>query len=396
MDRTRAQSLAQLYRSTLLEDVVPFWTRHAVDRDRGGFFTFLDRDGSLYGTDKPMWLQGRIAWVFARLYNAVEKKPEWLELSRHALDFVTRHGFDSDGRMFFVTTREGGPLRKRRYLFSETFAIMALAEYGLATGERWAVDRAEEVFRLVLRYYQTPGLCEPKENQAVRPTKGHAMPMILLATTQVLRQNGETDLHRQTIDRSIDEVVGHFWKPELGALLETVGPNGEFYDLPEGRCVNPGHAIETSWFLMEEARTRGDDGLASVALEILEASLEIGWDREYGGIFYFADVLGKPCTQYEWDMKLWWPHTEALYATLLAYRTTREDRWLGWFEKVHEYAFGHFSDPEYGEWYGYLHRDGSVSHRFKGNLWKGPYHLSRCLLLCWRLLEEIAEGQVSE
>ncbi|MHB9036204.1 MAG: AGE family epimerase/isomerase [Armatimonadota bacterium] len=375
-----SSALIDIYRNSLLEDVVPFWERHSVDREFGGFLTFLDRNGSTYGTDKPVWLQGRIAWLFAKLYNDVEKRGDWLELARHGLNFLLKHCFDSDGRMFFLVTRDGQPLRKRRYLFSETFAIMAFAEFAKASGEDWARQKAADIYDLTMRYCTTPGLLESKDVPGTRPMKSHAMPMILLATTQIIRQVDDRPIYGQTIDNSLHEVFGHFWKPDLNALLENVGPGGEVIDSVEGRCINPGHAIETSWFIMEESRCRRDPELLKKALPILECSLERGWDKEYGGLFYFTDLDNRPCVQYEWDMKLWWPHTEALYATLLAYVMTGDAKWEVWHRRVHDYAFDHFADPEFGEWFGYLHRDGSVSHQLKGNCWKGPttYRVHYC------------------
>ncbi|MFQ3586727.1 MAG: AGE family epimerase/isomerase [Fimbriimonadaceae bacterium] len=390
MNAERLSELAAIHRDDLLDDIVPFWTRHSVDREFGGFLTFLDRDGRVYGPDKPIWLQGRIAWLFARLYNEVEPRPEWLELSRHGIDFLEKHAFDADGRMFFVVARDGRPLRKRRYLFSETFATMAFAEYARATRDDRYRQKAADLFDRILRYHTTPGLLEPKEIQSTRASKGHAMPMILVATAQIARQVDDRPIYADTIDRSLYEIFHHFAKPEHKALLETVGPNGEFIDTPEGRCINPGHAIETAWFIFEEAVHRGDADLWKAALPILEWSLERGWDREFGGLFYFQDVFGEPCVQYEWDMKLWWPHTEALVATLFAYELTGDPKWAEWYERIHAYTWSHFPDRRYGEWYGYLHRDGTVSHRQKGNLWKGPYHVSRMLLLCWRRAERMA------
>jgi len=392
MDAELMKKRIEIYRSALLDDIVPFWINHAVDRECGGFLTFLDRDGSIYGTDKPVWLQGRIAWLFAKLYNDVENNPEWIALSKHALDFLSRYCFDSDGRMFFVVTRDGRPLRKRRYLFSECFAAMAYAEYAKASGGETERRRAAEIFDLILHYLNTPGLLEPKENQNTRPSRSHAMAMILIAVAQIVRQVDARQIYDDTINQSISDILHLFCKPEMRALLETVGPNGEFIDTPEGRTVNPGHSIETAWFIMEEGLHKQDKELALKAIPILEWSLDIGWDDEFGGIRYYADVLGKPCVQYEWDMKLWWPHTEALYAALLAYHLTGDKRWSDWYEKIHDYTFSHFPDSKYGEWFGYLHRDGTVSHRLKGNLWKGPYHISRAMLLCWKLLEKMAGG----
>lgn len=390
MELARIDELIDVYRDGLLEDTIPFWMEHSVDRAAGGFLTFLDRDGSVFGTDKPVWLQGRIVWLFSKLYNEVEPREEWLELARHGLDFLLGKCFDEDGRMFFVVDREGRPIRKRRYVFSEVFGIMGLAEYARASGEDWARQKAAGLWDLMLHYHRTPGLLEPKVHPVNRPMKSHAMPMILLATAQVIRQVDDRPIYNSVIDQSLDEVFNDFCKPEMQAVLENVGPNGEFIDSPEGRSILPGHAIETAWFIMEEGRYRNKLELSMEALPILQWSLDRGWDREHGGgLLYYTDLKDLPCTQYEWDMKLWWPHTEALYATLLAHHLTGDPTWAQWHKTVHDYTYSHFPDSEYGEWFGYLHRDGTVSHRMKGNLWKGPYHLSRMQMLSWKLLEEM-------
>lgn len=390
MQTQRMQQLLDIYRDGLLEDTIPFWEKHIVDCTYGGFAHYVDADGTLVCSDKGMWAQGRITWLFARLYNHAQPLARWLELSRHGLDFIQKHGFDSDGRMFYAVTRDGRPLRKRRYMFTETFGVVALAEYARASGDEQAATQAHDLFSLLIKYHTTPCLLEPKVFPETRSMKSHAMPMILLATVQVLRNVHQDPLYDRVVEQSIEEVLHHFLKPEFQALLETVGPEGEFIDEPVGRCVNPGHAIETSWFLMEEARHRGNDkALIDAACQILDWSLELGWDNEYGGILYFCDVKGLPCEQYEHDMKLWWPHNEALYATLLAYHLTGNQSYERWHEKIHEWAYAHFPDTKNGEWFGYLHRDGTVSSTIKSNFWKGPFHLPRMQLNCWKLLEQM-------
>ncbi|MHB1458854.1 MAG: AGE family epimerase/isomerase, partial [Armatimonadota bacterium] len=234
MDRKRINELANLYQDGLLDDIVPFWMRHSIDRDDGGYLTYLDRDGSVYCTDKPIWLQGRMVWMFSRLYNDIERRQEWLDLARHGLDFLLKSGFDSDGRMFFQVDKTGRPLRKREYLFSESFAVMALAEYALATGDDSMRQKAADLFDLMLRYHETPGLLKSKDFAGVRPAKSHAMPMILLAVSQVIRRVDDRPIYTETADKYMDQIFDHFCKPEMGALLEMVGPNGEFIDTPDG------------------------------------------------------------------------------------------------------------------------------------------------------------------
>ena len=390
MKAQRINELRKHYQNCLLDDVIPFWLRHSLDHEHGGYLNCLDRDGSVFNTDKAMWLQCRAIWLFSKLYNTLEPRDAWLDAAKCGFDFVAKYGFDTDGRMFFTVTCDGRPLRKRRYLFTETFGVIACAEYAKATGDESALQRAKDLYGLITDLYRTPGALPPKTLPQTRATKSQAMPMILLATTQELRQVDSDPLYTEVIDDSLGQILNHFLKPDERALFETVGPNGERLDSSEGRCLNPGHAIETAWFIMHEARHRNDLSLIRSALDILDWSLEWGWDKKYGGILYFVDVEGKPPEQLEWDMKLWWPHTEALYALLLAHHLTGEAKYDDWYEKVHEWSFGHFPDPEYGEWFGYLHRDGSLSLSLKGSMWKGAFHLPRALLQCFTLLEEMA------
>jgi N-acylglucosamine 2-epimerase len=157
--------------------------------------------------------------------------------------------------------------------------------------------------------------------------------------------------------------------------------------------VCPGHAIEAGWFILEEARQRRNDPrLIELGTRIIDWSLKIGWDPQHGGIVYFADVKGLPSTEYPHDMKLWWPHNEAIIATLLAYQLTVEPRYARWHTMIHDWAYAHFPDRLHGEWFGYLHRDGTVSTRLKGNMWKGPFHLPRMQWYCWQRLEEMLDA----
>jgi len=388
MTPERQGELRDVYRDGLLLDTLPFWLRNSVDREHGGFLLCQDRDGTVIDTDKGLWQQGRFAWLLATLYETVEPRGEWLELARHGIDFIRRHGFDKDGRMFFQVTREGRPLRKRRYVFTECFAVAALAAYAKAAGDEEARDQALELFRLVVRHLATPGLLAPRTDPRTRPMKGLAGPMIGIVTAQILRRVTEDPICDEQIEVWIDEIERHFVKPELEAVLEVVGANGELIDHFDGRTLNPGHALEAAWFLMAEARHRGGDRrLLELGTTMVDWMWSRGWDREYGGILYFTDVKGLPVQEYWHDMKFWWPQTEAILATLMAHRLTGDPKYAGWHQQAHDWAYRHFPDPEHGEWFGYLHRDGRISSTLKGNLWKGPFHLPRMQLIGWKLLE---------
>lgn len=383
---------AQIYHDELVNNIVPFWLEHSVDREFGGFTFALDRDGTVMDTTKVVWIHGRFAWLLASMYNEVEPRKEWLEMSKHGIDFLEKHCFDTDGRMYFLNLEDGTPLRKRRYVFSETFAAIAFAAYAKASGDMSYAQKALDLFKLILHYKNTPSLLQPKNIPGARDAKGHSMCMILINTAYEIRKVIQDPILDQQIEESIEEIKRDFMKPEFKAVLETVGPNGEFINSIDGRCINPGHSIETAWFILEEAKHRGwDKELVEMGTTILDWSWQWGWDEQHGGILYFRDCKNFPPQEYWHDMKFWWPQNEALIATLYAYQATKDEKYLDWHKKIHTYQFTHFPDKVYGEWYGYLHKDGSVSQPAKGNFFKGPFHIPRMLLKGWQLSSEIIE-----
>jgi N-acylglucosamine 2-epimerase len=388
------ERLRQQYRHALLDDVIPFWLRHGLDREHGGYLTAVDRDGSLLDSDKSVWFQGRGAWTFATLYNTIDARPEWLAAAQSGIEFMRRWCFAPDGKMYFTVTREGLPLRMRRYVYSEGFAAIAFAAYAKASGEAQAAADALRCFESYLRFSFTPGAIAPKVDPHTRPSQSISPHMMAIAIGQELRANlGDVAVSGRTcsqwIDSSIESIERHFCKPQHEAVMETVGPNGEIQDHFEGRMLNPGHAIEAAWFILHEAQLRQNDAkLISLGTTMLDWMWRRGWDTQYGGMLYFRDLYDRPVQEYWHDMKFWWPHNETIIATLLAYIITGRVQYAQWHQMVHDWSFAHFADPAYGEWFGYLHRDGSVSVPSKGTLWKGPFHLPRMLWYCCRLLDE--------
>jgi N-acylglucosamine 2-epimerase len=393
MDIKAIKNYKEIYRAALLDDAVPFWQKRALDLEYGGYLHCFDRKGELIGTDKSVWTQGRILWMFSILNNLIEKRQDWVSAAKLGYDFINKYCFDENMHMYFRVTREGKPLRIRRYWYSEAFAIEGFIEYAKASGDNEALKKAKEIYNRVMMYFNTPGYFPPKVNPETRKTKSHSIYMILLTISRKMKEVDDDPIYDKMIDMCLNEIMNNFVKREEKALFETVGINGERLNSPEGRCINPGHAIESSWFIMKEAISRKDNALMKSAIEIMEWSLEKGWDKKFGGLFYFIDVEGKPSFQLEWDMKLAWPHNEALYALLLAYHYTKNDKYFNLFEKIHIYAFEHFRDIEYGEWFGYLHRDGTPITEAKGTDWKSPYHLVRSLLYIYILLDDMEKGK---
>lgn len=383
------KSWAESYKKDLTENIMPFWMEYGLDRENGGVYTCVNRDGSLMDTTKSVWFQGRFAFICSFAYNNVEKKQEWLDAAKSTLEFIEKHCFDEQGHMYFSVTAEGKPLRKRRYVFSETFAAIAMSEYALATGDQHWAKRAIQVFEDTQRFLATPGFLPAKFEADVK-LQGHSIVMILINVASCIRKVVDDPKLTQQIDESIEKLKKYFIHPEFKCLLETVGENGEFIDTNMTRTINPGHCIETSWFIMEEAKLRGwDKPMLDMALQVFDWSWDWGWDKQYGGIINFRDCKNLPPQDYSQDMKFWWPQCETIIASLYAYLGTGDEKYLYRHERISEWTYAHFPDAEYGEWYGYLHRDGTVAQAAKGNLYKGPFHIPRMMIKGYMLCQEI-------
>ena len=381
-------NLKEFYQNQLLNDTLPFWFPRSIDTEFGGYLLMRDQDGSLIDDDKAVWIQGRAAWLLATLYNTVEPKQEWLEGSKTGIDFLNNHCFDSDGRMFFHVTRDGQPIRKRRYYFSETFAVIAMSAYAKASGDETVAEKARFLFGKCIEYATNPDLLEPKFT-ATRPSKGIGTPMIMINTAQQLRKNIGDPRCDEWISKWITEIETNFVKDDIKCVMEQVASDGSIIDHIDGRTLNPGHAIEGAWFILHEAKYRNNDPrLIELGCKMLDYMWERGWDKEDGGILYFRDVYDKPVQEYWQDMKFWWPQNEAIIATLLAYTMTGNEKYAKWHKMVHDYAYSKFHDKENGEWFGYLHKDGTIAQTAKGNLFKGPFHLPRQEWYCLQLLDE--------
>ena len=363
----------------LVDEVVPFWIEHGVDREFGGVVTSLDRDGTVLDHDKGVWQQFRFVWLLARCCRVIGSRPEWVEALDRVFDFARAHAFDTDGRMFFHLDREGRPIRRRRYVYSECFASMAFAEVAALRSDPRLAREAGDLLRFARMAMTTPGSLESKTTSH-RQTRSLGNPMIILGVAQVHRDSIGGEQAEDIARSCASEIRRDFVRPELEAVLEVVSSTGEVVDHLEGRQLNPGHAFEGAWFMLLEARRHEDPDLLQAGIDMLEWSWKRGWDQVHGGILNFVDLHGGPTAAYEHDMKFWWPQCEAILAARHAHAMTGAPRHREMAEQAETWAMEHFEDPVHPEWFGYLHRDGSRSSRVKGNLWKGPFHLPRMLL----------------
>ena len=385
------KQLAQQYKSELLDRVMPFWMEKSIDQEFCGYFTCLERDGEVFDTDKFIWLQGREGWMLSTLYNKVEKRQEWLDAAIQGAEFLKKYGHDGNLNWYFALDREGHPLVEPYNIFSYTFAVIAFGQLSIATGNQEYADIAKKTFDIVLSKVDNPKGRWSKAAPGARSLKSFALPMILCNVALEIESLLDKDFLDKTIETCVHEVMDVFYRPELGLIVEHLGTNNEMVDCMDGRLLNPGHAIEAMWFIMDLGKRLGDQALIEKAVKIALAEVEYGWDEKYGGIFYFMDRLNRPMQQLEWDQKLWWVHIETLITMIKGYELTGSEECLAWFERIHDSVWSHFMDPEHPEWFGYLNRQGEVLLTLKGGKWKGCFHVPRGLMQVYQSLERIAE-----
>ena len=384
------KQISSRYKRELLENCLPFWLEHSQDKEYGGYFSCLNRDGSVYDTDKFIWLQGREVWMFAMLYNNVEKNQQWLDCAIQGAEFLKKYGHDENWDFYFSLDRKGNPLVQPYNIFSNTFACMAFAQLAKATGNDEYALIARRIFGRILERRSNPKGQWCKAYPGTRPMKDFALPMIIcnmaLEIEDILEDKSVLE---QTIDTCLHEVFDVFYQPELGCMLENVSSvDGAPVDCFEGREINPGHDLEALWFMMNLGVRRGDKALIEKCVEIALRVIERGWDKEFGGIYYFLDAKGVPQQKLEWDQKLWWVHIESAIAMLKGYQLTGNEKCLEWFLKLDVYLWDNFKDKEYPEWFGYLNRRGEVLLPLKGGKWKGCFHVPRGLYQIWQLAEK--------
>ena len=373
------------FEDELFNSVIPFWENYSIDKINGGYYNCLDRDGKVYDPTKYVWLLARQVWMFSKLYNKVEQKESWLKIAEHGLDFLKRNALTESKRVYFSLNKKGDPIYLQRKIFSECFYTMALAEYSKAIGSNKLLNEAKEMLDVIWDLSSDPGKVGRAKLKGNPGLKTLAVPMIMLNLIEEVAGD-DYSIYQAEIERLIDEVEQHFIN---GRVYENIKSDGSIHNSSEGRLLNPGHAIEAGWFLKHWARKLKNSSIDDLADKIIRRSFDIGWDEKYGGLFYFLDAEGYSPTQLEWNMKLWWVHTEAIYANLLLYSGTKSE--LDWkrFIQVKEYSFNHFRDKKYGEWFGYLDRVGNITHQFKGGPYKGFFHIPRALLYSITVFEKI-------
>ena len=376
---TALEGVAARYESELYERIVPFWTRHSIDRECGGYLTCLDREGKVYDSTKDMWLEWREVYMFAALNNRGRKNPEWVALARHGYDFLTAKGRNPDGSYATVISRDGAKKTTAAPLvaiFTHGFAAMACAELYRATGEEKFRTEAMSCWAHYRRIW------------AASESEWRQLSYRVIGLNVMNVFNACFGGAYAAEAKGIAAEMPRFVEPKTDLMLERVRSDwAHDLDSQYGRFVNPGHTVEATSFLFDHIAITGDRALLDFAAKTAIRMFDFGWDAERGGGFVYRDALGQPCDKTDWMLKTWWADCEAATAMLRGWKLTGDGRFLERFLLIDDYDWRNFRDPDFPEWYAYAPVDGRRCHTYKGNVRKGFFHLPRRLLDCLELLE---------
>lgn len=417
-------ALAAFYREHLENAIVPFWLPRAVDAERGGVFTCLDEaSGRRLSDDKFVWSQGRFAWLMAHAARLARRglltgdADAFAAHARRTADFLVRHAFLDDGACAYLLTAQGD---KKEFapgqghdisFFADCFVILGLAETARACADDALLATALDTYDRV-RARLASGRARSEPYPLPPDCRAHARPMIMLNVSQELelalreREHPRAgDLARDAL-ADMDAILRDFVRPD--DLVQEVRCEHD-RSRPLTRHLTPGHAIESMWFVMEQAARHGRDDAIPTAARVIRASFEAGWDPLHGGLFRFVEPGGRPPSgaaegPFEqlildtWDTKIWWPHSETLYATALAARLTGDEAFWELHDRVRAYTFATFPnpDPEVGEWIQIRDRRGAPLAKVVGLPVKDPYHIMRNLMLLVELLDGGLEARVAD
>ena len=419
----KAEQYLSFFKKELTDKLLFFWMDRCLDKENGGYLNCFSNDGSkLVSTDKYTWSQGRFLWVFSRLATIEsdlfdkDQRYVFLSYAKSGMEFLKKHVL-IDGeplRCVFLTDAQGNPKSVEGHdgydlsISADCFVVMGFAAYARATADKQAWKFARDLGESVFKRYES-GNYRSLPYPVPSGYRTHAKPMILTNVFCELYRSAEqfdkayAEVLREQISDCHKEVFEVF-ADDHNLVHEFTLADGSFAENLFGQHINPGHTLEDMWFQWEAADIVGIDTYRDAIENIVLKTMELGWDAEYGGIYHFIPCDGLD-TVYkteelseepqmklvldDWGSKLWWVHSEAMYTNLLLYEKTGKEEYLRSFEKVFEYTYRTFPnpDPEIREWIQIRTRDGHPQEKVVALPVKDPYHIIRNVLLMIELLE---------
>jgi mannose/cellobiose epimerase-like protein (N-acyl-D-glucosamine 2-epimerase family) len=368
------------YREHLATSLLPFWASHSIDNEFGGFLTCLDREGRAFGTTKVSAMQARMIYAFVRGYEVLRDDAH-LEVARQGMRFLVEEMRDRDaGGWFQTVARNGETVRPQKRLFDQAYVLLGLSVYARASGDLDVLERAVDTYDLLERhawddehggYYER---CGP--DWAVSSSdKTLVVQMDMLEAVGALAAITNRREHILRAEQLRELILSRMRDRRSGCFLEHFHRDWRYHPLRTRDVVQIGLNLKAIWLLPQGHGNTRDCEPATLAMgrEVIDFCLEHGWDHRYGGFFQFVARNGSIARA----EKQWWPMCDGILALLTLLAATGDSRYREYAAALEQFAFTHFADPEFGEWYTACHRDGSLLDTRKGGTGKAAYHTAQ-------------------
>ncbi|MBC8154394.1 MAG: AGE family epimerase/isomerase [Bacteroidetes bacterium] len=386
------QRVAAQYQETLLGRIVPFWLKHSRDPVCGGYFDGLDADGQPIDGDKSITQQARQVWAFAWLYANVQDTPAWLAHAQHGADFLAQCAHDEHLNAYAVVDRRGRPVATATNLIPDSSVAMGYAQMYRATGnDEWAMLAKQTLTNLLGR--RAAARQQTHALGSIRPLKHLSEPVALLKTLVDLKELLDEQAWKDTIDSVKTELLTEFLDRRLDLLRETVGPEGTFYNTPEGRRLSPGLAFEAAGYLFDLSRQTGDQKLALRVVGWVLRFCEAAWDDIGGGLVRWIDLKDELTIFPEASQRWASVHLEGIAALSKGYYQTRHPDCPRWIKRIHDYTFQFFPDPKHPAWHLVLDRTAKPLLMAKATPTDGCFQFIKCMADAWQTLDKCGQLQ---
>lgn len=390
------------YRNHLLNDIMPFWDKRCIDKKYGGYQINFNRTGEITDTDKYVWFQGRQTYIYGYLYNQIEKREVWLENAKWGYDYLKAKAYNGEGRFNYQLDLHGNIKVGTTSVFADCFALQGISEYlrAIKCKDAEGMNWLNVCYDMLERNIMDPTFKDIYENTWSEKFIWHDLYLTALSAADTISDVLGEKRTKKLIDYCLDKILNWFARDEYKLVFEAVTCGNEVsLEETHGSFINPGHALESMWFCMHIGHKRRDQYVVNRASQMAKWIIDIGVDKECGGIFSYLDATGKEPVAIDWfketnslwDDKVWWAHSESLCCFAMGYIYTGENIYLSEFGKLHAFCKDNFFDKEYGEWYERLHRNGAVKIDEKGTMWKCSYHLVRALINIINIFEDFKE-----
>jgi len=372
----------------LRSNILPFWLKHAIDAEFGGFRGLITNDLVIDPlAPKGLVLNARILWTFSKAYS-VYGEDAYLEAARRAYDYLVEHFWDADfGGVYWMLDHRGSPLDRKKRIYGQAFTIYALAEYHSATAEADPLERAARLYEIVESSSHDPrqgGYFETYERDWAL-----ARDQRLSEVDMDEKKSMNTHLHvleayanlmrvwnDGRVRAPLEELIQIFLDHIIDSKTHHVRL---FFDQdwrPKSDVISFGHDIEGSWLLCEAAEMLGDPKLRgkveTEAVNMAQAVFAHAVDSD-GGLWYEAH----PAEGIDCD-KHWWPQSEAVVGFLNAYELSGRREFLSAAKRSWDFIEKYIVDHQHGEWFWKVSREGiPCAEKYKVDPWKCPYHNSR-------------------